>query len=143
MVACPIVAKAKGRDTWGWFFLGAFFGIFAFIILLCLPSRQSYRYLTEDDYRPRPAPAPVTVNINLGAAGADPDEKRYSANDVAQMMNALTQSGAPAPAGTALKSVNQRVCKYGCGRPGADIKSLDGSYYHRECHIAAYRDGRV
>ena len=35
---CSLVANSRGRSAVGWFFIGFFFGLFAFIVLLVLPD---------------------------------------------------------------------------------------------------------
>lgn len=37
-VVCAIIASAKGRTGFGWFLLGLVFGIFALVLVACLPS---------------------------------------------------------------------------------------------------------
>lgn len=38
---CMLVAKKKGRDPRSWFLLGLFFSLFAFLILLLVPSSKA------------------------------------------------------------------------------------------------------
>ena len=37
-VGCYFLAKEKNRNEWGWFLGGVFFGIFALLLVLLLPS---------------------------------------------------------------------------------------------------------
>lgn len=37
-VVCAIIGSSKGRTGFGWFLLGLVFGIFALILVACLPS---------------------------------------------------------------------------------------------------------
>lgn len=39
-VVSAIVAGSKGRSAFGWFILGAIFGIFAMILVIVLPSQK-------------------------------------------------------------------------------------------------------
>lgn len=43
---CAFVANSKGRNIFGWFFLGFFFPLIAIILLICLPNLNA-----ERDYR--------------------------------------------------------------------------------------------
>ena len=36
MIACPLIAKAKGRSVAGWFFGGMLLGVIGLIIISCL-----------------------------------------------------------------------------------------------------------
>ena len=49
-VLCMIIAESKRRNDARWFFLGLFFGVFALILILALPSlegRKALAYKTD------------------------------------------------------------------------------------------------
>jgi hypothetical protein len=37
-VLCAVIASSKGRSGFGWFFLGAIFGVFALIAVIAMPA---------------------------------------------------------------------------------------------------------
>jgi len=37
-VLCAVIAGSKGRSGFGWFFLGAIFGVFALIAVIAMPA---------------------------------------------------------------------------------------------------------
>ena len=144
-VLCGVVANVKGMSAGAWAVGGFFFGVFALIVLLCIPSRK-LQYVAVDQSPPAPN---VTVNLHFGQtsqgespSGAAPsEEKQYSAADVVRMMTALgvdATGGAP----TQQMQIVSKPCKY-CGKGGGEVQALDGRYYHRACYQQAYQNGQT
>ncbi len=52
-VACAIVASAKNRSAFGWFFLGLFFSLISLIVVIALPSKV-------EPVQAAPGPTPET-----------------------------------------------------------------------------------
>jgi len=48
IVICCCVASRKHRSVIGWFFLGLFFGLFATIAILCLPTLEERKLTAKD-----------------------------------------------------------------------------------------------
>lgn len=41
-IGCAVIANAKNRSGVGWFLIGTIFGIFALIVIACLPRETRY-----------------------------------------------------------------------------------------------------
>jgi hypothetical protein len=63
------------------------------------------------------------------------DERLYTAEEVAELLNAVRSSGGRL--GDASKA--PATCVF-CGQPDAEIRGLDGTRYHRACFQRAYRE---
>ncbi len=63
MILCAVIAGSKGRSAFGWFILGALFGILALIAIACMPSLK--RAPTASFRRSSSGPINVTDPVDL------------------------------------------------------------------------------
>jgi hypothetical protein len=114
----------------------AIIGYFVYQIVMTKRLAPGYKYGT------------VAVIVVIGIVGAlailqrDPEdemvrdgERLYTAEEVADLLNAVRAGGRFVDA----SAVSPATCIF-CGKPGAEIRGLDGTRYHRPCFQRAYRE---
>jgi len=63
-------------------------------------------------------------------------QRLYTAEEVAELLNAVRANGGRFVEAAA---VTTATCPF-CGQPGAEVRGLDGTRYHRACFQRAYRE---
>jgi hypothetical protein len=80
--------------------------------------------------------AGASAILQRDPAGDDTGERLYTAAEVADLLNAVRAAGGVHIEAAAAQPAS---CAF-CGKPGAEVRGLDGTRYHRACFQTAYRE---